>query len=109
MLKQFFFIPGYTLIVDKGWCELESGEFPYQCCREEVSSQILCEDHCSSWTSCIAYDYLITDKLKICCLTPSERSCPSGFITENEPNPIASSMNELRGFSDPNYVCYGKA
>ena len=107
--KNFFFIPGYSLI-GKGYCEHESGEKPYRCCLDDVSSQILCENHCSSWTSCIAYEYGNADfSILNCCLIPLEKSCPSDFVKEHLPGTIAASMNELRGDSDSNSVCHGKA
>ena len=111
MLKQSLYFPGYSLI-GEGLCIHKSGDlwsYPYQCCQEDVvSSQILCEDDCSSWTSCIAYQY--NDRYG-CCLIPSEKSCPSGFKKEIS-GPIAASMNELtfrQKDSYPTLVCYGKA
>jgi len=98
---------GEYSLIGEGYCQLESGELPYQCCREDVSSQILCENHCSSWTSCIAYDYFITDETE-CCLIPLERSCPSGFDVRFASEPIAARP-ELRSDSKPNYGCYEQA
>merc|ERR1719347_2234758 len=114
--------PGYSLINDKGICVHVSGKDPYQCFRNDVSSQSLCEDHCTSWNSCIGYDGLfghLAKKTK-CNLFISERSCPSGFKPYNgmigqwqHDWPIAASMNDLKadplGFrGSQDWVCYGK-
>jgi len=98
---------GEYSFIGEGFCQLESGEIPYQCCLDDVSSQILCENHCSSWSSCIAYDYFITDE-KECCLLPLERSCPSGFDVRFASEPTAA-RSELRSDSKPNYGCYEQA
>ena len=107
------------MIGDKGNCLLVSGEMPYRCNRVDVSSQSLCEDHCTSWNSCIGYDYHLAKKNK-CNLTTSERSCPSGFKPYIDDDnayiddwPIAASMNDLKadpwGFrGSQGWVCYGK-
>ena len=97
-----FFIQGYDMIGNKGYCEHVSGELPYLCYRDGVSSQS-CEDHCTSGASCIAYYY---HKYGGCYLIPSKKSCPSGFIYGL--GPIAASINELKAHSHPDYVCYGK-
>ena len=111
----FFFIQGYSFI-GKGFCDHVSGEDPFECYRAhyenytlsiDVSSQSLCEDHCTARSSCVAYEY---DYSKHCFLIPSERSCPSGFEVDNNAIPIAASMNDLKAYPNPGYdwVCYGK-
>ena len=112
----FFFIQGYSFI-GKGFCDHVSGEDPFECYRAhyenytlsiDVSSQSLCEDHCTSWTSCIAYQYNIKES-SWCYLIPSKRSCPSNFTPVNTSGAIAASMNQLKTNSILSHVCYGKA
>jgi len=104
--------PRYSLITDKGDCLHVSGNTPYACFRYNVSSQSLCEDHCTSLTSCVAYHFLLPDTnfdYSNCYLIPSEIGCPSGF--EDRPTssyPIAASMNDLKPGYATDYVCYGK-
>lgn len=119
----FFFIQGYSFI-GKGFCDHVSGEDPFECYRAhyenytlsiDVLSQSLCEDNCTSWTSCIAYYYGRINNIKgheYCCLIPSERSCPSGFSTASKSGSIAASMNDLKADDLWGYFsfldCYGK-
>ena len=102
-----FFIKVYSLITKKGYCEHVSRKDPYTCYRSDVSSQGGCENHCTFQTSCIGYYYYIKSN-PTCYLIPSERSCPSGFTPLNESGPIAASMNDLKAYNNPNFVCYGK-
>ena len=110
--KNFFFsIQEYSLITDEGYCQHVSGKDPYTCNRNDVSSQSLCENHCTSWTSCIGYFYNIRES-SWCYLIPSERSCPSDFSPKDTSGPIAASMNKLKAGYPAlplRYVCYGKA
>ena len=89
-----------------------SGKVVNQCYRADVSSQSLCEDDCTSLTSCIGYQYY-AGKNTYCYLIPSERNCPSGFLPHYESGPIAISMNDLKSgpmtaSMNETYVCYGK-
>ena len=94
--------------MDKGFCDHVSGKSVYQCSQYKVTSQKLCEDQCTSWTSCVAYHYNIKET-SWCYLIASERSCPSEFLPQYTSGPIAASMNEVKGSSLSGYVCYGKA
>ena len=106
-----FIIKGYSLIGDKGYCVHVSGEVPYQCWRYDVSSQSLCEDHCTSSTSCIAYYYHTNDNVHEmrCHLITSEKSCPLEFSPQYQSGPIAATVNELKAYPHSSYDCYGKA
>lgn len=53
----FVLIQGYSPISNNGWCVHRSGKNPPECYREHVSSQSLCEDHCTAMDSCIAINY----------------------------------------------------
>ena len=95
------------MIGEKGYCKHVSGEWPFRCYRSDVSSQSLCEDQCTSLTSCIGYHYGIKYN-KHCSLIPCERSCPSGFSVFGNSRPIAASMKDLKADTAPDFVCYGK-
>jgi len=100
----------YSLITDKGYCGHVSymGHMPSKCFREGVSSQSLCEDHCTTWTSCIAFDYSTetAEVYSICSLIAPDSFCPSGF--SHEPGPLAESKNDLIAFRVSGAVCYAK-
>jgi len=100
--------PRYSLIADKGFCDHVSGKSVYQCSQYKVTSQKLCEDQCTSWTSCIAYNYNFNET-SWCYLIPSERSCPLDFTAHYTGGVIAASMNELKADPSSRFVCYGKA
>ena len=88
-----------------------SGKLPYQCRRARVASQSMCEDYCTSLSSCVAYVYTkMLFASNKCYLHPSVRSCPSGFSPFLKSGPIAATMTDLRGDDRivPNTVCYGK-
>lgn len=101
-----FFIEGYFLI-DKGICKHVSGKDPYRCHKYGVSSQSLCEDHCTSLTTCLAYHYNTKNNV-YCSLIPSDKICPSGFYPYYKSGPIAKSISELKADLYSGYVCYGK-
>ena len=112
----FFFIQEYILIgnwfngiYQWGYCIHVSLISAYGCFQEEVSSQSLCEDHCTSQITCVGYQYNIKGN-NSCTLFPSDRSCPSGFLENDEYDPTAASINDLRVVykSNTDYVCYGK-
>ena len=112
----FFFIQEYILIgnwfngIYQWWyCIHVSLISAYGCFQEEVSSQSLCEDHCTSQITCVGYQYNIKGN-NSCTLFPSDRSCPSGFLENDEYDPTAASINDLRVVykSNTDYVCYGK-
>ena len=98
----------YSLISNSSSCKHVSGNNPYQCFRDDVGPQSICEDHCTGFSSCVAYDYGTI--YNFCYLYPSVRSCPSGFSAEYESGPIAATMTDFR--KGPNFfhnmVCYGK-
>ena len=116
-----------------GVCKHKSGEFPFECLRNGTSSQSLCEEYCTSWTSCIAFVSKTLTKpfteLKLkrnlwklsCSLITQDRSCPSGFrpifMDLRISGPIAASKNDLVAFEFPigkipgfgfDYACYGR-
>ena len=97
----------YSMISNKGYCKLVSGKLPYHCDRSNVTSKSMCEDHCTTLSSCVAYDYNTLGNF--CELFPSVRSCPSGFTPYSESAPIATKMNDLIATSGGNtWGCYGK-
>jgi len=101
---------GYSLIADHGGCQLVSGTFAFSCKNYDVSSQSLCQDHCTAMASCIGYDYRWSSNSH-CGLIPSERSCPSGFTPDWAEywNTTAASMNDLVPYPYWDFVCYGKS
>ena len=111
--KTFLYsIQGYSLITDKGLCMHVSGKQAYHCFHKHVSSQSLCEDHCTSTTSCIGYYYYFnSERRRNCNLIQSERGCTAKGFSEYfdfKYLKIAASTNDLKADPSPGWVCYGK-
>ena len=95
------------MITNRGYCNHVNGGVPQHCYRA-YRAQSSCERYCTSQMSCIGYSYYTQGNHGCYLLQASYySSCPSGFAGPNS-GLIATSKNDLVGYSSSNFVCYVK-
>ena len=104
-----YYLLGYVEIGGHkyGNCRHTYGDITF-CLNREVTSQSRCEEFCSSFGSCLAYEYGVSGyNMGYCYLYPSDYTCPNDFELSEGEN-TAKSIDDLVSFPNSDFVCKGK-